>query len=59
MYCWNASCYVSALPGELWCHKHLAEHERQVADGRERLLRAMADKGSTLLELERIRRKYE
>ena len=57
MKCWNASCYVSALPGEVWCHAHLVEHERQVADGRERIARAIADKGP-MQELERIEEGY-
>ncbi len=58
MKCWQNSCHVSALPGEVWCHRHLVEHERQVAEGRERIERAIADKGP-MQELERIRREYE
>ena len=57
MTCWSPSCHVRALPGELWCHAHLVEHERQVAEGKARIARAIADKGP-LQELERIEETY-
>ncbi len=58
MKCAKPSCFSQMLPGEMYCHAHLVEHERQVAYGRERLLRAMENRERTLLELQRIEEGY-